>query len=81
MHRWDWAQLLEGLRLCEYPRHKFYLIKSFKLLSLSGKLANLILATLVSLHYNIYINGVKLATSQLPKMAKISAEEYFVCVG
>ena len=36
--------------------------KSFTLLSLSGNLANFILATLVSLHYNIYKDRVKLAT-------------------
>ena len=44
----------------EYPR----LVKSFTLLSLSGRLAVFILVTSVSLHYNTYIkNIVKFATS------------------
>ena len=63
-----------------YPRHQFKLVKSFKVLSLSSKLANIILATLFSLHSNIYkIERYKLP--QLAKMEKISAEEYFMCVG
>ena len=50
------------------PRHidlSFEQAKSFTLLSLSGKLANFISAILVSLHYNIYKNGVKLATLKI----------------
>ena len=34
-------------------------------MSLSGKLANLTLVTLVSLHYNIYKKRVKLATFKI----------------
>ena len=37
----------------------------FTLLSISGKLANFTLATLVSLHYNIYKDRVKLATFKI----------------
>ena len=39
--------------------------KSFTLLSLSGKLANFILATLVFLRYSLYKNRVKLATFKI----------------
>ena len=39
--------------------------KIFTLLRLSGKLAIFILATLVSLHDNIYRNTVKLATFKI----------------
>ena len=42
-------------------------------MSLSGKLAIFILASLVSLHCNIYKN--------IEKLAKISADEYFLCEG
>ena len=34
-------------------------------MSLSGKLAIFVLASLVSLHYNAYENGVKLATFKI----------------
>ena len=40
-------------------------VKSFTLLSLSGKLAIFTLASLVSLHYNIYKERVKLATFEI----------------
>ena len=55
-------------------------------MSLLGKLAIFILAILVSFHYNIHKDRVKLATfkiklPQLAKMAKISADEYFSRVG
>ena len=41
------------------------LILAIKKLSLSGKLANFILATLVFLHYSMYKNRVKLATFKI----------------
>ena len=56
-------------------------------MSLSGKSANLTFATLVPFLYNIYRVRVKLATfkishlNSLAKVAKISADEYFLCVG
>ena len=40
-------------------------LKSSTLMSLSGKLANFTLATLISLHYNIYEDRVKLATFKI----------------
>ena len=42
-----------------------FVSKKFKLLSLSGKSAIFILATLVPLNYNIYKNGVKLANFKM----------------
>ena len=55
----------QSLVSCQHthPRHiNFsYIVISFTLLSLLGKLVNIILATLVSLHQNIYTNGEKLA--------------------
>ena len=44
---------------------KFKLVKHFTLLSLSGKLANFTIASLVSLHYNIYKDRVKLVTFKI----------------
>ena len=71
------SYLLDTLILASKKFHTFELIK---------KLANLTLATLVSLYYNIYKNKVKSAIfknqlHQLAKSAKISADEHFVCVG
>ena len=71
------SYLLDTLILASKKFHTFELIK---------KLANLTLATLVSLYYNIYKNKVKSAIlknklHQLVKTAKISADEHFVCVG
>ena len=45
--------------------HKFQLVKCFTLLRLSSKLASFMLATFISLHYNIYKNRVKLATFKI----------------
>ena len=69
-----------------YHRHLLILAsKKFHTLSLSGKLAIFILAAFVPLHNIIHKNGVKLATSNklppLAKMAKISADEYLLCIG
>ena len=44
-----------------------------------GQLAKLMLATWVSLHYNIHV--YKKFGNQLPQVAKINADEYFLCIG
>ena len=50
---------------------------------LSGKLAIIILAALVSLHYSIYKDGVKLAIFKISylNMVKNSADKYILFVG
>ena len=45
-----------------YDTEVFCWSKSFTLFGLWGRLANFLLVTWVSLHYNIYKNNVKLAT-------------------
>ena len=72
------------------------LVKSFTLPSVTRKLAIFVLATLISLQYNIYKNRVKFATFKISYLArhslrpqttsaskkgkKISADEYFLSV-
>ena len=56
-----------------YTLHTFIfasLVKSFTLLSFSGKLAIFILATFVSHHYNIYEIRVKLATFRISHLSQ-----------
>ena len=55
-------------------------------MGLSGKFARFILATSVSLHYNIYKNGMKLANFKISylnqrKWRGLVLYEYFLCVG
>ena len=57
--------------------------KKVHILSLRCKLANFTLASLVSLHYNLNKYKVELATLKISWLnwRKISAVEYFLCVG
>ena len=62
-----WIQNEMKIKGCQFV-HNLTLIlasKSFTLLGLSGKLSTFTLATLMSLHYNIYKNKLKLATFKL----------------
>mgnify|MGYP001799916577 CR=1 FL=1 len=58
-HSWLAFTKLQRQAFMEYPR----LVKSFTLLSLSGRSAVFILVISVSLHYNMYKNKMKFATS------------------
>ena len=45
-----------------------------------GQLAKLMLATWVSLPYNIHVHVYKKFGNQLPQVAETNADEYFLCI-